>query len=262
MKRMRFNFLCGIIMSVCCLATLELYAQNQKKEFYEIKVYHLKNKSQEDRVDEYLKNLFIPAMHKAGIKNVGVFKPIATDTAFGKRIYVLTAYSSPERFVEVSDGLVSNLSSEKSEYLDAAYTDAPYQRIESILLRAFPLMLQMETPKITSARGDRIYELRSYESATESIYRSKVRMFNDGDEVGLFKRLGFNAVFYADVISGSRMPNLMYMTTFVNRTARDEKWKLFVEDPHWKRLVSMPEYQHNISKMSIYLLTPTEYSDY
>jgi hypothetical protein len=107
-----------------------------------------------------------------------------------------------------------------------------------------------------------VYELRSYESYTEKIYRNKVKMFNDGDEVGLFKRLGFNAVFYADVIAGSRMPNLMYMTTFSNQAIHDEKWKSFREDPQWKKLSGMEEYQHNVSKNTIYLLRPTEYSDY
>ena len=87
-------------------------------------------------------------------------------------------------------------------------------------------------------------------------------MFNEGDEISLFKRLGFNAVFYADVIAGSRMPNLMYMTSFASQTSHDEHWKSFIEDPSWKKLSSMPEYQHNISKMNIYLMRPTPYSDY
>jgi NIPSNAP len=89
-----------------------------------------------------------------------------------------------------------------------------------------------------------------------------VQMFNQGDEVGLFKRLGFNAVFYADVISGNRMPNLMYMTTFANQASHDAHWKAFVDDPYWKKLSAMPEYQHNVSKINIYLLRPTEYSDF
>ena len=87
-------------------------------------------------------------------------------------------------------------------------------------------------------------------------------MFNQGDEIGLFKRLGFHAVFYADVIAGNRIPNLMYMTTFADRTSHDEHWKAFVDDPQWKKLSGMPEYQHNVSKINIFLLRPTDYSDY
>jgi hypothetical protein len=45
-------------------------------------------------------------------------------------------------------------------------------------------------------------------------------MFNEGGEIELFKRLNFNAVFYASVISGSRMPNLMYMTSYESKADR------------------------------------------
>ncbi len=86
-------------------------------------------------------------------------------------------------------------------------------------------------------------------------------MFNAGDEVGLFKRLGFNAVFYGEVIAGSTMPNLMYMTTFESQASRDEHWKAFGQDPQWKTLSAMPEYQHNVSKNVTLFFRPTSYSD-
>jgi len=239
-------------------------AQNKPCDLYEIKTYVLKDKAQEVRVDAFLKNAFIPALHKFGIKNIGVFKPIETDTTFGKRIFVLIAYSSPEEFLKIPDLLENDKSYNKSgkEYLEAVYTDPPYVRIECILLKAFSGMKQMQIPMLTNARTERIYELRSYEGPTEKIFKNKVQMFNEGDEVGLFKRLGFNAVFYAEVISGRRMPNLMYMTTFTNQTSHDEHWKGFGEDPYWKKLSAMPEYQHNVSKINIYLMRPTEYSDF
>jgi hypothetical protein len=77
-------------------------------------------------------------------------------------------------------------------------------------------------------------------------------MFNAGDEIGLFNRLGFNAVFYGEVLSGARMPNLMYMTTFENQASRDAHWKAFVDDPQWKKLSTMPEYQKNVSRIEIF----------
>jgi hypothetical protein len=87
-------------------------------------------------------------------------------------------------------------------------------------------------------------------------------MFVAGDEVALFKRLGFNAVFYADVLAGGYMPNLMYMTTFADQQSHDDHWKAFVDSHEWKRLSTLPEYQHNVSKNTKFLLRPTEYSDY
>jgi hypothetical protein len=239
-------------------------AQKEKREWYEIKIYTLKDSQQASMVDAFLQHAYLPALHRLGIKSVGVFKPVETDTTSGKRLFVLIPYRSLDEFSKIPDLLNADqtFGLQGKEYLDAVYTNPPYERMESILLRAFTGMKQMEVPALTSARAERIYELRSYESATEKIYRNKVRMFNEGDEVGLFKRLGFNAVFYADVIAGKRMPNLMYMTTFANQASHDEHWKAFVADPYWKKLSGMPEYQHNVSKINIFLLRPTAYSDY
>ena len=235
-----------------------------KREFYEIKIYRISTPDQEARVDEFLKMAYLPALHRAGISKVGVFKPIESDTTyFGKRIYVFIPFTSLEQYATLSDVLQQDKQfvTDGKNYLTAPYDNPPYTRIESIFMRAFTGMTKMELPTLTTPAAERIYELRSYESHTENIHRNKVKMFNDGDEVGLFKRLGFNAVFYAEVISGSSMPNLMYMTTFSNRASRDEHWKVFSDDPQWKKLSTSPEYQHNVSKNNTYLLHPTNYSD-
>ena len=86
-------------------------------------------------------------------------------------------------------------------------------------------------------------------------------MFNEGGEIALFRRLGFNAVFYGEVIAGSSMPNLMYMTTFKDRADRDAHWKAFSADPEWKKLSAMQEYKNNVSRNTQYFLRPVEYSD-
>ncbi|MBK5279900.1 MAG: NIPSNAP family protein [Bacteroidia bacterium] len=253
-----------LLTVVAFLLAPQVQAQGDKREFYEIKTYTLKSKDQEAQVDVFLKSAYLPAMHKAGIKNVGVFKPVETDTTYGKRIYLLIPYTSLDQFLKITKTVFADkqFNSDGKEYLDAVYTNPPYVRIESVLLKAFIGMQKMQIPTLTGARSERIYELRSYESHTEKIHINKVEMFNKGDEVGLFKRLGFNAVFYGEVISGSHMPNLMYMTTFDNKASRDEHWKSFSADPQWKQLSAMPEYQHNVSKNTQYFLRPTEYSDY
>ena len=87
-------------------------------------------------------------------------------------------------------------------------------------------------------------------------------MFNIGDEIGLFKRLGFNAVFYSEVIAGPRMPNLMYMTTFNNKADRDKHWDAFSNDAQWKSLTAKEEYKNNVSHADIIFLHPAEYSDF
>lgn len=235
-----------------------------KREFYEIKVYTVSSQEQEQTVSDFLEHAYLPALHRAGISKVGVFKPVETDTVyFGKRIYVLTPLTSLDQSISLAATLEKDKVYQEAgkKYLDSPYNNVPYKRIETIFLRAFSGMPQLEKPTLSTPPSERIYELRSYEGHTEKIWKNKVKMFNEGDEVGLFKRLGFNAVFYAEVIAGSRMPNLMYMTSFNSMESRNEHWKAFMADPQWKTLSAMPEYQHNVSRNEIMLLQPTAYSD-
>ncbi|MES1161139.1 MAG: NIPSNAP family protein [Bacteroidota bacterium] len=235
-----------------------------KQEFYSIRIYQLKTKEQEEKVDKYLQGSLLPALHRMGIAKPGVFKPVGNDTAALRRIYVLIPFHSLDQFTDFQASLLKDatyLSSGK-DYLDATYNDPPYARFETILLQAFPDMPRLESPSaLTAPVAERIYELRSYEGPTEKYFVNKVQMFNQGGEIPLFKRLGFNAVFYASVLSGAHMPNLMYMTTFDSMASREQHWKAFGEDPFWKQLVAAPEYQHNVSHVDIVFLHPADYSD-
>ncbi len=252
------------ILMICVITFSDkIYGASPEKQFYQIKVYQLKNEEQVGRIDSFLKEAYLPALHKAGIDKVGVFKPIANDTATVKMIYVFIPFQSWNEFIKLADVL------EKDEtykiagknYMEASYNNSPYIRMESILLEPFPQMPQFNAPHLKSPSVDRVYELRSYEGATEKLYNNKVQMFNEGGEIDLFSRLGFNAVFYAKVISGSHMPNLMYMTSFENMASRDAHWKTFGDDTQWKQLVAKPEYQNNVSHSDIILMHPAEYSD-
>jgi hypothetical protein len=233
------------------------------REFFELRVYRFKDLSQQERVEDYLQKALIPALHRMGMKKIGVFKPVESDSTYGKRLFLFIPFSSLDAFEQMS----SKLSADKQyladgkNYVDATYDNVPYTRFETIVLKSFAGMPESAVPNLTGPRSERVYELRSYEGHTEKIYNNKVQMFNAGDEIGLFKRLGFNAVFYAEVLAGSTMPNLMYLTTFENQASRDEHWKMFSEDPQWKKLVAMPEYQHNVSKNVTLFLRPTAYSD-
>ena len=85
-------------------------------------------------------------------------------------------------------------------------------------------------------------------------------MFNNG-EIDIFERLGFNAVFYGEVIAGSKMPNLMYMTTFEDLDSEKMHWDAFRADDQWNKMKVMEQYQNNVSGSDIMLLTPADYSD-
>jgi len=235
-----------------------------KREFYQIKIYNVNSKEQEMRLERYLKDAYIPGLHRMGIKTIGVFKPVATDTvSFGKLIYVLTPVKNLDQLLVIPKKLNEDAAyiTAGKDYIDAEYKNPPYSRFETIVLEAFSDNPKLTLPKLNGPKSERIYELRSYEGYTEKIYQNKVKMFNEGGEVKLFSRLGFNAVFYGEVISGSHMPNLMYMTTFDNKTSRDAHWKEFGNAPEWKKLIADPQYMNNVSKNTSYFICPTEFSD-
>jgi hypothetical protein len=123
-------------------------------------------------------------------------------------------------------------------------------------------MPEMLAPEFDSPKSDRVYELRSYQSSNETYFKNKVDMFNAGGEIKIFEKLGFNAVFYGEVISGPEMPNLMYMTTFSDQQSREEHWNSFRTDPDWDKLKVMDKYANNVSHIDVVFLYPTEYSDF
>ena len=237
--------------------------KSAEKDIYQIKVYHMKTNDQVTQVDNFLKNAYLPALHRLGVSRVGVFKKVGIDTAVEKSIYVLIPMRSLEQLSRIEDGLTKDITYNKdgAAYLTAPFDAAAYTRIETIVLRAFKNMPRFQVPLLKGNVAERIYELRSYEATTERLYKQKVHMFNEGGEIALFKKLGFNAVFYGEVLAGSHMPNLMYMTSFDNQASRDEHWKAFGADPEWKRLSALPEYQHTVSKIDIILLHPAAYSE-
>jgi len=252
------KLLCILLLSFA----VTLHAQNNR-EFYLIKLYHFDEATQQKNTEQYLQQAWLPAMHRKGIKQIGVFTPVGNDTAVKKKIYILIPLSSLNDVYRLDDELLKDNEylTAGASYIQTTHDRIAYTRIETFLLRAFTDMPKIEKPALAGPVAERIYELRSYEGATEKLYRKKVEMFNKGGEIKLFKRLSFNAVFYGEVLTGNRMPNLMYMTSFDNMDDRNRHWKNFVDDPEWKRLSALPEYQHTVSKLDIILLHPTSYSD-
>jgi hypothetical protein len=247
-----------ILLNTICIIS---YAQ---RDIYEIQVYKLKTASQENATDLYLKDVYMPAMHRLGIKQIGVFKPISNDTAAMKQIIVLVQYIS----LDVWRRAKSNIETDPV-YVNAAkaFTDAdtshlPFVRMESTILEAFPDQPKL-IPTTLKTNPEALYELRSYESPTEQLHRTKVNMFNAGGEIILFKRLDFQAVFYADVLSGHKMPNLVYMVVFSSAADREAKWKEFGNSKEWKTISVDPRYRNNISVSHIdsILMHRAAYSD-
>ncbi|WP_345330192.1 NIPSNAP family protein [Mucilaginibacter defluvii] len=256
-NKLKYVFTLMLIMVAAVIAAAK------DGSYYQLKVYHYKTEAQFNQLNTYLQQAYVPALHRHGVKKVGVFATLSADTTY-KRIYVFIPMKGLNKLEELEHELSADQRylADGAAYLNAPYNAAPYIRIENILLKAFAGMPNAEVPSLKSPKAERIYELRSYESATERYHQNKVDMFNIGDEIGLFKRLNFNAVFYSQVLSGARMPNLMYMTAFNNKQDRDKHWDAFGTDPIWKALSGKDEYKNNVSRNETIFLRPLEYSDF
>lgn len=255
------KYVLSLIATITILSLAQ--ANPPRQEYYEIRIYQLNNADQEKRMDEYLKDALVPALHRAGINKIGVFKPVGNDTAAVRKVYLLIPYRS----LNDLDLLDSKLEKDNQyataggDYINAAHDNPSYARFSKIILKAFSGHPLLSEPKLTGPRNERVYELRSYEGATEKLYRKKVDMFVKGNEIAIFDDLKFNPVFYAEVLAGTAMPNLMYMTSFDNKQSRDEHWKAFDAHPSWQKLKADKQYENTVSHMDITFLSPTEYSD-
>src|SRR5260221_4396403 len=97
------------------------------RQFYELRVYTLKNEQQQKLVEDYFKYAAIPALNLLGNKNIGVFtelKPVGQT-----KIYVLIPYNSLNDFLTVQDKLANNAvyQTQGVPYLNPPPTDPAYE---------------------------------------------------------------------------------------------------------------------------------------
>ena len=253
----------GLTLILSGMGISQSFGNESVREFYQLKIYHLKDLKQQGRVEKYLKDALLPALHRLGINKTGVLKNLDGDTT-GLKIYILIPFKSMDELLQLPDLLKKDkvYTVAGSDYLDAPFDNPPYARFETIILKSFKDMPVMEVPVLPTPRSERIYELRSYESATEKIHQTKLKMFNEGGEIGIFKHIGSKPVFFGQVIAGSHMPNLMYLTAYADKASREEHWNIFRQLPEWKKLSAIPEYLNVVSGKDIIFLYPTDYSDF
>ena len=256
-----------IFLAIVALISLNSFSaatDKAEREFYLIQIYHCNSTTQINGVDNYLKNTYLPYLHKSGIKKIGVFAPIDNDTASDKRIYLWMPMSSLNTLDKLDQAIEKLDPMTKNPVVDLENADGslPYFRVERIITKSFIDQPTFEKKSSLTKSSNRIYEYRSYESPTENMHLRKVHMFNQGGEVVLFKRLNFNAIFYSKAIAGARMPNLIYMTSFNNMEDRNEHWKAFSASPEWKSISNMPKYMNSVNRNETVLMYARDYADF
>ena len=211
------------------------------------------------RAMDFMEKHALPAYQRAGAGPVGFFQAsIGPETPF---LLQLVTYPSLAAVEQVQAKMKADAAFTSA--LEASNTQAGlnYVRIDSSLLRAFDGFPTVEAPSGVGKRPSRIFEVRQYESNNLSTLRKKVQMFNDG-EIGVFKRLGMQPVFFGETIIGQRQPNLCYMLSYEDLTGREKAWKAFGGDPEWKKLREMPGFSDAeiVSNITNYIVSPLPFS--
>jgi len=266
MKRREFLKSSAAATSVGTLAAMldAAAAENKEgapREFYELRLYHLRRGPKQKLFDDFYRSAAIPAMNRAGIQPVGVF-----NVMFGPdnpTMYVLMPHKSLESFATAMDRVHSDPEYVKAgaEFTNAPPSDPSYVRVESSLMVSIEGMPKIEVPASASENKPRIFELRTYESHSKKANKKKIEMFNVG-ELAIFRNAGLAPVFFGEAIAGAKMPNLTYMLTFENMAAREKNWGVFASDPEWKKLSTTAGFTDAeiVSNISNIFLRPMAYS--
>jgi hypothetical protein len=123
-----------------------------------------------------------------------------------------------------------------------------------------PTVPAVQKPSTENAGPNRVFELRTYRSATEAASRRKIEMFEGGGELALFARLGLQVVFFARDVAAGGLPSLTYMVVFADGAAREKAWAAFGSHPEWAKMRDDPRYAETVSTIDSVLLRPTPYS--
>jgi hypothetical protein len=231
------------------------------QEYYELRRYHLQSGPQQKVTSSFVADALIPALNRLGMRPIGAF-----DLYIGPEtpsLYVLIPSTSIETLVNAEFHLARDEEYQKAGafFLNAPSKQPAYVRVESSLMSAFEGWPKLTVPPVTAQHGSRVFQLRTYESATNQDHRRKVEMFNSG-EFGVFQRAGFWEVFYGDTLVGSHLPNLTYMLSFPDLAEMNAKWKAFGSDPEWKKLTRSPHFNFEeiVSNITNLILNPASYS--
>lgn len=230
--------------------------------YLELRKYIMLQGDTQKILDNYLSKALIPAWSKFGAGPVGAFKANYGMNTRGV-IHVLLPHQSLGAVVEAPAKLMADEDYMKAgqEFLNVAPGTPAFFRIETSLLRTFDGMPQLDQPAPSKNKvKSRIFQLRVYESASPVKAAQKIKMFNEGGEIEIFKRTGMQPVLFAQTIAGPSMPNLHYMLCFEDMKQLDASWATFRVDPAWKTLSADPQYKDSVSNISDIIFKPTGYS--
>jgi hypothetical protein len=207
------------------------------------------------QVEKYFEDAAIPALNRLGIKDIGVFSVLYGPSA--PSLYVLIPHDSAASVMSYQEKLLDDGEYAKAAkaYHESSITTPAFKHFERGLMRAFIGIPRVESPK-EALGNERIFELRIYQSHNFLKGQKKIKMFNEGGELQIFRDTGLRPVFFGETLFGPLMPNLAYMLAFKDMADRDSNWDKFRVDPRWDTLRNLEEYKDTVSNITDFILRP------
>jgi len=231
-----------------------------RPQVLELRRYRLRNGALATRFAAYAKDALVPALGRAGLAPVGAWTvAVGPDQP---TVHLLIPHPDAESAATLAARLEADAEYGKAAGSSLALppNDPPYASCDVSLHAAVATVPAVQKPAGENAGSSRVFELRTYRSASEAAGRRKIEMFEAGGELALFARLGLQVVFFCrDVVAGG-LPSLTYMLVFADGAAREKAWAAFGSHPEWVKMRDDPRFADTVSRIDSALLRPTEYS--
>jgi len=236
------------------------FEQSSKQQYFEWITYHLPLGNRQGYVAEYYRDVAIPALNKAGIKNIGVFN--VRHGINNPTLHVVIPHPTLESVVTLWDKLLDDTDFVKAgaRYLSPQADEVAYVSMEKTILRALTHLPEIQIPTQKKENKSRIFQVRVYEAHNLTANIRKIHMFNEGGEIEIFKKTGLQPIFFGETIAGNMMPNLIYMLSFDNFEDLTKSWDTFRPHPEWIKLRDDPYYAGITLRIEDWIWTPTAFS--
>lgn len=224
--------------------------QDDERSLIEWRTYRIRFRGDASILTDYLEKVYQPALRSEGVDQSFLFRDYSLEEPVN--LYLAINYPNTAMYLKCQTLIDRDtFLSDGDSYHSITEDQRIYNGFESWLLYAFEGFPSMSS--ISKESG--LFELRTYEGYSEDAVRRKIRMFND-EEIDLFKEVGFNSVYFGDMIAGPHRPSLSYMIQFIDLEERNAQWKTFFDHPEWKRMVALPKYANSVSYIHKRLLIP------
>ena len=244
------------------MSSSNLFAADEEPlQFYEIRQYTLLDDDDEQALDDYLANAYLPALKRQNVGPVGALVSAPEDENKVRRLVVITPLNRPAQILNIRMKLAADTEYQQAaeKFMSRGNDNPAYGRVVTELSVAMDCMKKLVVPDGLLENMQRRYELRTYESVNERVGDLKVDMFNNG-EVPIFLAVGITPIFISQTVVGTQMPSLTYLSAFPSNEARLKAWDDFRAHPDWKVLSGEAKYQGTVSRIDKYVLAPKPYS--